>query len=194
MILTQDWFSHAIPTWQQYVVPYLKERFTYLSVLELGCFEGRASIWMMENLLNTVASRLTVVDTFEGSDDQAALGLKNFKNIFQENIKPWKDRVRIYDGHTHRLFPLIAPNESAFQFIYVDASHNAWDVFTDATMYSLLLDIDGLLCFDDYEWPGISQDPLTKPKCGIDEFIYRNKDRFEIVYKGYQVILKKLKR
>ena len=35
--------------------------------LEIGSFEGRSAIWLLENILTHSNSHLTCVDTFEGS-------------------------------------------------------------------------------------------------------------------------------
>jgi hypothetical protein len=37
--------------------------------LEVGSFEGRSALWMLENLLTHPDSTLTVVDTFAGSHE-----------------------------------------------------------------------------------------------------------------------------
>jgi len=41
-----------------------------------------------------------------------------------------------------------------FDFIYVDGSHVAKDVLTDACMAWPMLTVGGVMCFDDYGWGG----------------------------------------
>ena len=44
---TQDWFSHNI---ENFII--IKEMLPQCnSILEVGCFEGRATCWMLENML-----------------------------------------------------------------------------------------------------------------------------------------------
>jgi predicted O-methyltransferase YrrM len=61
-----------------------------------------------------------------------------------------------------------------FDLIYIDGSHQAPDVLTDAVMSFQLLKVGGVMIFDDYLWsmdkPGF-QDVLKMPKPAIDAFI-----------------------
>jgi hypothetical protein len=89
LAFTQNWFDlTGKDNFAKYVAPLSGE------FLEIGCFEGRATCWM---LVNTKA-RVTVIDTFRGSPEMIELGLNidGIKHRFLENIKPWKGRVTIY--------------------------------------------------------------------------------------------------
>jgi predicted O-methyltransferase YrrM len=61
-----------------------------------------------------------------------------------------------------------------FDLIYIDGSHQAPDVLTDAVMSFQLLKVGGVMIFDDYLWtmdkPGF-QDVLKMPKPAIDAFL-----------------------
>ena len=58
-----------------------------------------------------------------------------------------------------------------FDFIYIDGSHMASDVLSDAILSFELLKINGIIGFDDYLWklPN-SNNLLTNPKIAIDSF------------------------
>lgn len=60
-IFTADWFSHNIPVWQR-ILNEIKNKKN--NILEIGCFEGRATVWMIRNLLLHPESTITVVDSF----------------------------------------------------------------------------------------------------------------------------------
>jgi len=50
---TQDWFSRENPAqvvkqFEQFLLPYKTESCVFL---EIGCFEGMSTIWMLENVL-----------------------------------------------------------------------------------------------------------------------------------------------
>jgi hypothetical protein len=64
-IYTYDWFSHNIPSWKIWLNKF--ENKEHLSFLEIGCYEGRATRWLLDNILIKKNSRILVVDTFEGS-------------------------------------------------------------------------------------------------------------------------------
>lgn len=71
-----------------------------LRFLEIGCFEGQATRWMLENILTGKGSEIMVVDTFEGSmehkDSQVAeikdLGNGNLLARFKENIAEFLEK------------------------------------------------------------------------------------------------------
>lgn len=65
MEFKHDWFSVHIPIWKKELKVYKNK--PNLHFLEVGCFEGRATRWLLENILTNKSSKITVIDTFEGS-------------------------------------------------------------------------------------------------------------------------------
>jgi len=53
---TKDWFSWSPPVWEQ-VFKQLKAK----NILEIGCFEGRATTWLIENV---DCDEIVCIDTF----------------------------------------------------------------------------------------------------------------------------------
>ena len=82
-------------------------------------------------------------------------------------------------------------NYEQFDFIYIDGSHTAPDVMTDACMAWGLLKKGGIMLFDDYLWqdvPGL----LHRPKLGVDFFTTLFSEQNELCLLGYQYALRKL--
>ena len=77
-----------------------------------------------------------------------------------------------------------------FDFIYIDGSHIAKDVLTDACMAWPLLKPKGLMVFDDYMW-GSPRDILHRPKLAIDAFTNLFAEEAEIIHAGYQLVVRK---
>jgi Methyltransferase domain len=77
-----------------------------------------------------------------------------------------------------------------YDFIYIDGSHTAPDVLTDACMAWPLLKPKGMMVFDDYMW-GEPRDILHRPKPAIDAFCNLFAETAEIVHVGYQLIVRK---
>jgi predicted O-methyltransferase YrrM len=79
-----------------------------------------------------------------------------------------------------------------FDFIYIDGSHLAKDVLTDACMAWPLLKPKGFMVFDDYSWkpPGFTL--LQRPKVAVDAFINMFEDELQIAHSGYQLIVRKI--
>ena len=76
------------------------------------------------------------------------------------------------DKSINALSKLITNQKSNyFDFIYIDGSHMASDVLSDAILSFELFKINGIIGFDDYLWklPN-SNNLLTNPKIAIDSF------------------------
>ena len=64
-MFTNNWFEvTGKANFEKYVLP-IKDDEGDLRFLEIGCYEGQASVWMLENS----EAHLTVIDTFEGGQD-----------------------------------------------------------------------------------------------------------------------------
>jgi len=76
---TETWFDPMIPNWISLFDTLKKNGSTFNNVLEIGCFEGRATVFTCDNILDS-GSKYTIVDTFGGSLKEAEeMLLKTFK-------------------------------------------------------------------------------------------------------------------
>ena len=113
-----DWFSGNIPWFRKYLAHLRGEP---CCALEIGCHEGRASTWLLENILTHPDSRLTAIDMY-------------LQERFWENIKS--------SGGLGKTQLLIKPSRQAlrelpfcaYDFIYIDGSHWTIDVLEDAVL------------------------------------------------------------
>lgn len=188
---TVDWFSNNIPYWEQ-LLPHLKGIECHF--LEVGCYEGKATTWMLDNILLHSKSTIDVVDTFQGSDWELGMSRKGgghseAYNNFTHNIEPHKDKVNIHIGKSCDILKTLS---GPYDFIYIDGSHRAPDVMTDAVLCHTLLKSGGVMIFDDYLWSDVTNTaPDNSPKLAIDCFYNIFVGSYDVVYHGYQVGLKK---
>ena len=185
---TADWFSHNIPVWEQLLGEYKNQ--PEIVFLEIGSFEGRATRWLLENVLTHPTSKIVCVDTFEGSDEHAAMNLTGLYDRFCSNIRPFARRVKTYKETSLQALAKFQQAQTRFDFIYIDGSHRAIDVLTDATLSFPLLKKGGILLFDDYEYP-IGESRQEKPTLAIDAFLQIYQPQFDLLHKGYQVAVRK---
>ena len=190
MKFSQDWFSHNIPNFQ-----HIKGRLgTVNSILEIGCFEGRATCWMLKNMLASDGS-ITCIDTFGGSEEHSSMGIKRSELVktFTENVgQAMKDTqdVTVIPLPSYNGIAKCITNEEEFDFIYVDGSHTAPDVMQDACMAFGLLRSGGIMLFDDYLWtdmPGL----LHRPKVAVDLFTTLFSEHANVILLGYQLAIQK---
>lgn len=176
---SDDWFSCHIHCWNHFLGP-LQGR-PGLTYLEIGLFEGRSAIWMLENILTHPTSRLIGIDSFSSGT----------KDRFEANLRfcQGATKAHILSGESRQ--ELMKLEEQSCDVIYVDGSHSANDVLVDAVLSWPLLKSDGLLIFDDYEWK-IDQLPSELcPKVSIDAFITAFQHVLVVEFRDYQVIVRK---
>lgn len=172
---TQDWFSRSIPSWTL-ILNKLSERTTHLRILEVGVFEGRSTCWLLQNHCKTPESSIVAIDSFQGGIEHQGMELGTLRKRFEANIATVASpaQVEIREGFSlPQLAKLIAKGYQRFDFISIDASHEAPDVLGDAVLGFELLKPGGVMAFDDYIWspmrPG-TENPLLLPKAAIDAF------------------------
>jgi predicted O-methyltransferase YrrM len=172
--------------------------------LEIGSFEGRSSVWLIENAIEE-GGDLFCVDTWEGGEEHKAQGhdMSAVEDRFHTNITlalatvyPKKINVQSFrDTSLNALSALLSTTPKSrdlFDFIYIDGSHQAPDVITDACMAWPLLRVGGVMVFDDYGW-GEPLPATHKPKMAIDAFVDIYKERLHLIHKSYQLIIQKMK-
>jgi len=181
---TAWWHKSRADEWERVLAPYRgREQLRYL---EVGVFEGRSLLWMLEKVLTHPTSTAVAVDIF----------MDEYEASYDANI--------LASGAAQRVTKIKEPSRTAlrklpldsFDIIYIDGSHTADDVLADAVLSWDLLREGGLIIFDDYAWGGRpkggSLPPELLPRLPIDTFISAYRYEIELVSKGAQVILRKL--
>jgi len=182
---SQDWFVRHIPVWQDLLGPLAGQE---CHVLEIGVYEGQSTVWLLENVLTHPASTLTYVDTFAGSAEHAATNLIHLESRFLANTA--NDRAKLIARKGRSDEQLRDLPRGRYDFVSIDGSHEAADVLSDAVLSWPLLKSGGLMCFDDYEW-WIDAAPERSPKLAIDAFLAAMRGRCEVVWRGYQIWVRK---
>jgi predicted O-methyltransferase YrrM len=184
---TTDWFSRFASIWTQ-----LLTRFPPARILEIGSYEGRASCFLIERCAVERDIELHCVDSWAGGIEHDADAMPQVEQRFDRNIAAARAAApRRVDFHKHKalssdaLVKLLAEGrQGTFDLIYVDGSHQAPDVLSDAVLAFMLLRVGGLLIFDDYLWsmggPG-TQDFYKSPKPAIDAFININQRKLNVI-------------
>jgi len=174
-----------------------------IHALEIGSYEGISAIWQLENILTDPSSTITCIDIF---DD------KVIEDRFDRNIKA--------TGVAYKVIKLKGSSENMlrglkfeqYDYVYIDGSHMPKWVLSDAVLSWDLLKKGRLMIFDDYHF--IENKPkefrptridvidnyLWKKrvwntyscKVAIDAFLKIYGPWLEVVFKKYQVVVKKL--
>jgi predicted O-methyltransferase YrrM len=181
---TQDWFSERLPVWQKHVLPLRGRPLRYL---EIGVFEGRSALWMLENVLTHPESRLTAIDLFSG-----------------ELEARWRRNLE-RSGAAEKVTTIVGPSQielrklplESYDVIYIDGAHVAPAVLADGVLAWQVLKDGGLLIFDDYGWtgyPGPSESSTPdelRPRAAIDGFVTAFRNSMELVHRDFQLLVRK---
>lgn len=163
-----------------------------LSFLEIGCFEGRATIWLLENVLTDPSSEITVIDTFRGSQEFELMGVDGDSwGRFKANTQLWAERIRVERGRSIDVLRDWSHLDDLYDFVYIDGSHMAADVLTDSVLVWPLVKLGGVIVWDDLTWG--DPDGYESPARGIMGFLNAFGDRCELVHQGDQLAVAKLR-
>jgi len=186
-----NWFRQiAQHNFEEFLLPEAGK--TDLTYLQLGCFTGDASVWLLENVLTGSGSILMDVDTWRGAPNEPIQTQMDFDDVFYT--------YRAKTDHFHnRLFKQITTFDYLFKynymkeydFIYVDAHHTSASAFLDSELSWPLLKSDGILAIDDYEWQHPDGVDIHAPKLGIHMFLDRHTGEYEELVRNQQLWIRK---
>lgn len=180
---TNNWFEVCAQSVWDEIFPDLKPQ----RLIEIGSYEGASTCYSIKTLSPLVDDlEIHCIDTWEGGVEHqeggvVATDMSEVERRFKQNVEIEMQRASCSVNlicHKERsitaLSKLIAEGKSGcFDFVYVDGSHQAPDVLSDAVLAFQLLRIGGLIAFDDYLWSEgdvVHRDPLRCPKIAIDAF------------------------
>ena len=195
---TESWFSHSD---LDAFVPKTNDE---IKMLEVGSFEGRSTVWFLENVLLNSKSTITCVDpwtTYSQNSDtfnsyftsESEWDFRNHKRTFLHNIynSGYMEKVNVIQDSSHLALPKMISNGDKFDIIFIDGNHTSPFVITDCVMSWYLLNKGGLMIFDDYLWGDVNS--TNSPKIAIDSFVNCFKDYLEVVWSDYKFAIKRIK-
>jgi predicted O-methyltransferase YrrM len=175
--------------WDEHLAQFLNKK---LNILEIGSYKGDATKWFLDNLSNNPKTKVYAVDTWEGSPEYFNGDFKEVEDIFDKTVKStlkYKQLIKMKMLSYNALLKLNS-EKILFDIIFIDASHEAIDVLSDAVLSWNILKETGALIFDDYLWDQLNNYHF-RPKIAIDTFLDVYNTQLKMLYIGYQVIIQK---
>ncbi len=194
---TQDWFQYGSQLWPN-LTEHLPVHDNLHRFMEIGSFEGRSTVWIIENMMKA-GDQLLCVDTWAGGEEHSTIDMVAVEQRFDRNIARAKSKVPSISVQKNKknsasaLAHQMCWLDSGFQgydYIYIDGSHQASDVLRDCVMAWEVLRPGGIMVMDDY-LGGDPSMPLHRPKMAIDAFMNISAPKMEILHLGYQIAVKK---
>lgn len=196
---TTDWLSRFGGVWDQLIARYPPSR-----ALEIGCWEGRATTFLIERCAKERPFAIVCCDTWAGGVEHDPAAMADVERRFDANVAKAASaaahpvEVQKRKGSSLVSLPAMLAEGQAgtFDFIYVDGSHQAPDVLTDAVLAFRLAKVGGVMVFDDYLWamePSGQQDHYNMPKPAIDAFVNIFQRKLAVIGAPlYQLYVRKL--
>jgi hypothetical protein len=150
--------------------------------LEIGALYGGSSVYILEEFCKEEGSHHYIMDI-------------NTNEFIENNINPYKDKLTYLLGESSDSFKKLKHNDKSKEFldlIYIDGNHMSNYVLEDAVNSFYSLKENGYIIFDDYGG-GWEQEKYLQVKTAVDSFNHSYYKYIEILYVGYQVIMKKIK-
>jgi len=148
-----------------------------LQILEIGSFEGRSARFFLDTF---PLSRITCVDIFTPKRNAA----------FDHNLKPHRHRMTKLAGRSAAILDELVAKDLRYDVIYIDGHHGRSPVFVDSALAWPLLNIGGILIWDDYLWR-VDKPSHARPQHAIDVFCQTFASCLRELHRGWQVIVEK---
>ena len=176
---TVDIFSYRIELWTEVLAPLQGQP---VKAIEVGCYQGMSSCWLLDNILTHQKSSLTCID-------------RQFDPKFKENITKTgaESRVTFLKGKTHQQMEDCTPD--SFDLVNLQDRCKLTDHTEENTRLAWqLVKSGGFVIFSYYGWRN-PKNPQQNPKVGIDRFLASVKDKWQPVHlspSAFQLIIRKL--
>ena len=192
------WFDAAIRAdWERLAQPLFGKK---LQVLEIGCYEGASTTWILDNLMSHPESSLTCIDTFEGgmehqeADKTHRYELQSLESRFRANVAKCEyhaSKLEVVKARSDEALLELRCKGTRFDLVYIDASHVAIDVLQDAVLSWHMLNLNGVMVFDDFRWKGYLED-CYNPRIAIQAFLHCVVQEVETTETEYQMWVTKV--
>ena len=167
--LSENWFQRNIFFLDKYLSD-LKSKNN--KILEIGSF-GELVQFILKNFKNSFLT----CRPFYGSDEHQYIRDKSIlEQNFDFNMNEFIGKFEKIKSKSENFF---TSNQNMFDFIYIDGSHEFFDVYNDAIYSFKFCKKGGYLVFDDYFWTFYEND--KNPLLAINKFYSEKKKIFTII-------------
>ena len=142
---SNKWFLNNFDIFSFFLPQDKNSKFDYL---EVGCFEGLSSFFVLSEYKAVDATLLDIWDMPNANSKTLSHNFNSIENTFDDNLSHF-NFTKIKDDSVVAMRTLFKQNKS-FDFIYIDGSHNGEDILSDAIEAFKILKKEGLIFFDDF--------------------------------------------
>ncbi len=137
------------------------------ATVEVGMANGLSTLFIAQGLRDNDAGRHVAIDPFQSSDWRSA-GMALLRRAGLESL------VELREACSHQALPQLEREGLRAQFAFIDGAHLFDYAISDFLCIDRILDVGGLIAFDDSDWPAI--------RCAI-RFVLTNRE-YEVAFPG----------
>jgi predicted O-methyltransferase YrrM len=119
-------------------------------VVEVGMANGLSTLFIAQGLSDNGRGRHIAIDPFQFSDWGGA-GIEQLRRAGLDHL------VQHVEKPSHQALPELEQNGVHAQLAFIDGNHLFDYALTDFLCIDRLLDVGGLIAFDDADWPAVTQ-------------------------------------
>jgi hypothetical protein len=136
---TENWFTHKTASWSEILKEFKGK--PDVNYLEIGTFEGRSALWVLENIATHPTAKLTIVDAFQEDT------LRTFTSNI--NLSGEASKFKIISGYSTEKIKDVPSN--SIDFAYIDGSGKGIVMMSDLVNTWNSLKPNGIIIFSRYE-------------------------------------------
>jgi glycosyltransferase involved in cell wall biosynthesis len=161
-----------------------------MTCVEIGSFEGKGSLLIADKLCKDRDSKLYCIDPLDNKYVKDNTNLLFWDNVcngqkdrFYYNTKNYPNII-LLEGTSDDMISKIEDN--TIDFVYIDGDHSPEQVYKDAINMLPKMKSNSIILFDDYEF-NVNN---VKTSIGIDKFLSEIEDKYELLFKKYQLAIR----
>ena len=181
---SQKWFLNNFEIFTFFLPKDKSLKFDYL---EVGCYEGLSSFYVLSEYKSVNAFFLDIWDMPNPNSKTLSHNFGLIEKAFDQNLSGFNFK-KMKDDSVISMRKLLKENVH-FDFIYIDGSHNGEDILSDAIEAFKILKVNGLMFFDDFLQHDDNR--ILQSYVGIDKFLSLYSDYLKIEYFQNNLVVRK---
>ena len=181
---SQKWFLNNFEIFTFFLPKNKSLKFDYL---EVGCYEGLSSFYVLSEYKSVNAFFLDIWDMPNPNSKTLSHNFGLIEKAFDQNLSGF-DFKKMKNDSVISMRKLLKENVH-FDFIYIDGSHNGEDILSDAIEAFKILKVNGLMFFDDFLQHDDNR--ILQSYVGIDKFLSLYSDYLKIEYFQNNLVVRK---
>ena len=181
---SQKWFLNNFEIFTFFLPKDKSLKFDYL---EVGCYEGLSSFYVLSEYKSVNAFFLDIWDMPNPNSKTLSHNFGLIEKAFDQNLSGF-DVKKMKNDSVISMRKLLKENVH-FDFIYIDGSHNGEDILSDAIEAFKILKVNGLMFFDDFLQHDDNR--ILQSYVGIDKFLSLYSDYLKIEYFQNNLVVRK---